>query len=302
MRDNPLSLLTEGRLAPFYHISLRENPTRRCIVIAVEPTLAKTALADLNRMQKKELSCEGAATFIRPDQSFAGWGYGPVVAELAPDEQDWRVFEVELPRGRRVPVDVVWENTPDDLRTMPSDETFTAMNCISGTLSQFLESLCWREEAQRSEGGTATQGLLMKFFASAVATTGGFGSCGLVVCVDNHATSWFSRLSAEGREALARKTLKVMNETNCWILGSQMPQSPIADMDFMTSGANLDEKGRISLRVEGNCACLGPNGSWGFRSDELQELTPHNIDSAAQQLTLLAGIATIWEAWTTRRL
>jgi hypothetical protein len=54
------------------------------------------------------------------------------------------------------------------------------------------------------------------------------------------------------------------------------------------------------MRTEGDCACLGVDGGWDPETNSIQVLTSHNIDDAIQQLSLLAGIAVIWKAFTQR--
>lgn len=50
---------------------------------------------------------------------------------------------------------------------------------------------------------------------------------------------------------------------------------------------------RFFLQTFGNAADLGPDGSFTQHDDEGFELGPHNIDSALQQLSLLAGVAAV---------
>ena len=52
---------------------------------------------------------------------------------------------------------------------------------------------------------------------------------------------------------------------------------------------------RFGLSVPGNCACLGVDGMADTDHGLNFELTPHNNDNFGQQMTLLAGMAYIWQ-------
>ena len=136
--------------------------------------------------------------------------------------------------------------------------------------------------------GLPSQGVLVSGLS--FSEDGGFGRCGLHVRLDPRATECLRSLEAAKKGWLGKRVASTI--TN--VYGHLNAYDRKSDLLY-DCGATITSDGRVQMRTFGDCACLGTDGFWRPEVDPVQELRPHNIDSPAQQLSLLAGVATLWE-------
>lgn len=119
------------------------------------------------------------------------------------------------------------------------------------------------------------------------------GGCGFNVGVLPHMQAW---LATQDCAKLAKVMSTAMARAISRMGGLKRNPGP----GFMGIGVQfLPDPVAPQLVGGGNCACMGVDMSSSFDGGEAREgkgyeLRPHNIDSPVHQLTILAGIATMW--------
>jgi hypothetical protein len=290
-------LMWAGRLSPFYRLDFQSSTDGMKFVLEVKADAAEIVLASLSNLRRAATTAPGMPTFIPPDQSFIGWGYDPVVVETTNSKNDdWRIFEIDIPRGIRVPLDYIAEdcNITEMERTTVSGETLMAAKCISGTLALLFNALYFDcEDVTGESKEPPSQGFLIEGLGHAGMTDGEQGRCGVSVMLDPSVTQWLQSLSQAGdkpREMLEREARQAITSLYSWLAGYKAT----TDRTHWSCAVVITDNGHLQMRTEGDATTLDSNGK------QVQRLTPHNVDGAIQQLSLLAGIAAIWRAFTRR--
>jgi hypothetical protein len=201
--------------------------------------------------------------FIRPDQDAAGWGFGkqlkPCKAEVFPN---WSAYEVELPvlqsKG-------LWY--------------WQAGYAASATLSVLFYLLKGEQESvpqHKAEQLVCIEGMLAD---STMVMHGGSIALGLA----EHVKIWLNKF---GQDHSLREVVDAMKAAYAHMYPDKESLRHVQS-DFRAS-VWYDHSVRIV--VPGNCCCLADAdrqrryGSY---------LSSHNCDDPLQQLTFLAGIATL---------
>lgn len=288
-------LMWAVRLSPFYRLNFQSSKDGMKFVLEIKADSAEIVLERLSNILVRITTVSGMPAFIPPSQGLAGWGYGTIVVETKSKDPAWRAFEIVLPRGIREPLKYVSMYAITEAeRTTASDTTVMATKCISGTLAWIFDMLDFDCKTTESEDSSSSQGFFIQSLGHAGMATNR-GQCGFTVLLDPPATEWLRSLSQDDRIKLEQKAIRAIVASYSHLMGYRVT----TDHSHWSCGIST-EGGRIQMRTRGDCACLGVDGGWDPETDSIQVLTSHNIDDAIQQLSLLAGIAVIWKAFTQR--
>lgn len=143
-------------------------------------------------------------------------------------------------------------------------------------LSELFNFLLYRAHAEPAT--TRKQTMVVQGFSSANA----YGISGFNIVVSQQVRDWISKIADQQK----KEVIKAMQ-------AAQKSIFPKLDTDSYSFRMWVDGD-RFGLSVPGNCACLGVDGMADTEHGLNYELTPHNNDSYAQQMILLAGMAHIW--------
>ncbi len=229
----------------------------------------------------------GMSSFISPTHNMFGWGYGPVVQSPVRERfSGWRTFEIDLPKGVR-DADVYGG-------TSLSNESRVVAEAISGTLSWIFNFLEYLPDGMKDRSASEYQQAVavIGFLNAGFHSENGLNDGSLAFRVAPRVLEWLRGLTDQERIWITKLTKKAIATAYRQMMGQRAEEGG----DFMSVNVHLHPDGRIFLQTIGNCACLGVNNG-RVEEDGSCELSPHNIDGAIQQLSLLAGVATFAEQY-----
>ncbi len=151
------------------------------------------------------------------------------------------------------------------------------LNETAEYLSDLFNHLMYRVGTEPKGG--IKQSMVIKTFSS----SNSYGICGFDVDINQSVRDWVSNCTEKDLKAVKLSMQKAFN--------LMFPQWP-TDISEFRMWVHDD---RFGLSVPGNCACLGVDGTADTDHGLNYTLTPHNNDSFAQQMGLLAGIVHIWD-------
>lgn len=105
----------------------------------------------------------------------------------------------------------------------------------------------------------------------------------------------FSWITSIDEKPVFAEASAVMKDVYIRISGERLSDEDIASRIHYDFGVGFIREGHMTLRVIGNCACLGTNPEGNFISGDdwdtgYTELELHNVDSAEQHISLFAGL------------
>ena len=266
-------LFERGELAEFYRLRIVDDPWQLCLEVREDEAL--TLIDKMNRMNLPLLNREA---FIRPRESMFGWGCGAIAADGDGSPPNWRRLLITLPRGTSM-LDTRCER-------ITSPDSLGHSDRIAQTLAIIFFCLECSEHPRRGE---PSQRILVQTYTPAKEEQAPLGGYGLSVRLDLRSTEILKSFENEKRASLERKVAKTIRTTYARLCG--YPENHLTS----ECDAEILPDGRVMMKTSGNCACLTPDGFWMPRHNPVQTLHPHNIDGPVQQLSLLAGVARLWD-------
>lgn len=253
--------ILKGRAAEWYRLTFIPDGCQ--FALDVREDVAELLGRDLLR---ESFEMTGYLAFMVPP-GHPGWGIGRRFLPAVSKRKGWVRWAGTLPKA-----------------AIKSDEGWEALYEISLSLGTALSALTYRCSEQLSVG-TPQQAMYIPGLGCRRDIPYGGSSFGARFFPAFH--EW---LITQDLESLARELSRNMALADSRMAGRKVEPSG----GFIGVGANFDGM-FLHLRGGGNCACMSVDMSHGPpEAGKGYELTPHNMDSPVHQLTMLAGIATLW--------
>jgi hypothetical protein len=192
------------------------------------------------------------------------WGFGGILAKTG-EEPDWVSYRCPLP---------ILKRQEDEAKEAALDHPFAA----SATLKIFFEKMYDSDEETGSELPQllAIEGMRVE--------RGDYGSL-FWVFVGKVLVPW---LANHSDNSAISEMISAMASANRFMFPSDNP------INLSSFQAKFTKPKSIALECPGNVCSLAPKGACN-ESDNGYKLIPHNIDDPLQQLTLLVGVAKMYE-------
>jgi hypothetical protein len=212
----------------------------------------------------------GLPAFVPP--TVEHWGFGPIVQRAPEIQPEWVTWQCPLPQF--VP------STPKGRRDLEAEVDWPKLWSVAATLHILFAALYGIKDK-----GSCPKAQLLE---CALTPGHGLGQCGIWVGVSPALRRWLSQQP----QGTAHPILGAVMQT---AYKQMYGLKKLSAHDQRTIYALTQQPGVIMFQTIGDACDLGSGGRWELDQAEGYLLSPHNVDSPLQQLTLLMGAAAMYQ-------